>query len=77
MRNPSDTYPYGTVSDSAVENYFRRKVEMTNMYHFMQNYSHPTQNEALHALKEGSVTYITNFTTITTCSVDKKRQYNC
>ncbi|XP_075254270.1 glutamate receptor ionotropic, NMDA 1-like isoform X2 [Convolutriloba macropyga] len=55
MRNPSDTYPYGTVSDSAVENYFRRKVEMTNMYHFMQNYSHPTQNEALHALKEGKI----------------------
>ncbi|XP_063711164.1 glutamate receptor ionotropic, NMDA 1-like isoform X2 [Symsagittifera roscoffensis] len=55
MRNPSETYPYGTVLDSAVENYFRRKVEMTNMYHFMQNYSHQTQSDALNALKTGQL----------------------
>ena len=55
MRNPSDAYKYGTVKDSAVQAYFKRKVEMSNMYRFMLRFSRSSAQEAIEDVRKGSV----------------------
>jgi ionotropic glutamate receptor NMDA 1 len=46
LRNPTDNYTYSTVKNSAVEMYFKRQMELTNIYmHLIKNRPHYTVEE--------------------------------
>ncbi|XP_077864841.1 glutamate receptor ionotropic, NMDA 1-like [Saccoglossus kowalevskii] len=55
LRNPSKEFTYATVKGSSVEQYFRRQVELSSMYMFMQNLNYPHANIAILALKDGDL----------------------
>ncbi|XP_063722805.1 glutamate receptor ionotropic, NMDA 1-like isoform X2 [Symsagittifera roscoffensis] len=55
MRNPSENYKFGTVIGGATEAYFKRKVEMSNMYRHMIQNSYTTSAQAINAIKNGSL----------------------
>ncbi|XP_022111987.1 glutamate receptor ionotropic, NMDA 1-like [Acanthaster planci] len=55
MRNPSPAFTYATVSKSSVEMYFRRQVELSSMYRFMQTYNYKEADNAIEDLKSGKL----------------------
>ena len=48
-----ENFTYATVRGSAVDMYFRRQVELSNMYRTMEGNNYPTAEEAILAVKEG------------------------
>jgi hypothetical protein len=56
LRNPADNYNYSTVKGSAVDMYFRRQVELSNMYRVMERRNYDTAQEAIDAVKAGYFT---------------------
>ena len=48
-----ENFTYATVRGSAVDMYFRRQVELSNMYRTMEGTNYPTAEEAIEAVKEG------------------------
>lgn len=48
-----ENFTYATVRGSAVDMYFRRQVELSNMYRTMEGNNYPTAEEAIEAVKEG------------------------
>lgn len=48
-----ENFTYATVRGSAVDMYFRRQVELSNMYRTMEGYNYPTAEEAIEAVREG------------------------
>ena len=48
-----ENFTYATVRGSAVDMYFRRQVELSNMYRTMEGNNYETAEEAITAVKEG------------------------
>ncbi|XP_070573690.1 glutamate receptor ionotropic, NMDA 1-like [Ptychodera flava] len=55
LRNPSDDFMYATVKGSSVEQYFRRQVELSSMYMFMQSKNYDNASAAITALRNGQL----------------------
>ena len=53
LRNPSENFPYATVANSSVDAYFRRQVELSSMYTFMEQYNVKTAKEAIQKVNNG------------------------
>lgn len=51
LRNPSKEFKYATVANSSVDAYFRRQVELSSMYTFMEKYNVKTAKEAIQKVK--------------------------
>lgn len=56
LRNPSENFTYATVKGSAVDMYFRRQVELSNMYRIMEGKNYDSVEEGIEALKNKWVT---------------------
>ena len=54
MRNPMENFSYATVKGSAVDMYFRRQVELSNMYRTMEGKHFTSAEEAIRAVINGS-----------------------
>ncbi|XP_076351291.1 glutamate [NMDA] receptor subunit 1-like isoform X2 [Tachypleus tridentatus] len=55
LRNPLENFTYATVKGSAVDMYFRRQVELSNMYRTMEGKNYDTVEEAIAAVKSGDL----------------------
>ncbi|XP_064084297.1 glutamate [NMDA] receptor subunit 1-like isoform X2 [Macrobrachium nipponense] len=55
LRNPMENFTYATVRGSSVDMYFRRQVELSNMYRTMEGNNYPTAEAAIEALKAGKL----------------------
>ncbi|XP_059080362.1 glutamate [NMDA] receptor subunit 1-like isoform X1 [Tigriopus californicus] len=55
LRNPMENFTYATVKGSAVDLYFRRQVELSNMYRTMEGKHFPSPEKAIQAVKEGKL----------------------
>ncbi|XP_031557000.1 glutamate receptor ionotropic, NMDA 1-like [Actinia tenebrosa] len=55
LRNPSDQFTYATVANSSVDAYFRRQVELSSMYTFMEQYNVKTDKEGIKKVKNGEL----------------------
>ncbi|XP_076311520.1 glutamate [NMDA] receptor subunit 1-like [Tachypleus tridentatus] len=55
LRNPLENFTYATVKGSAVDMYFRRQVELSNMYRTMEGKNYDTAEEAINAVKSGEL----------------------
>jgi len=55
LRNPSDSFPFATGSGSSTEAYFKRQVELSNMYTFMEKYNVKTGLEGIQKVKSGEL----------------------
>lgn len=55
LRNPMENFTYATVKGSSVDMYFRRQVELSNMYRTMEGNNYPTAEAAIQAVKDGWV----------------------
>ena len=53
LRNPSVNFKYATVANSSVDAYFRRQVELSSMYTFMEKYNVKTAKEAIQKVNDG------------------------
>ena len=53
LRNPMENFTYATVKASAVDMYFRRQVELSNMYRTMEGKHYKNPEEAIDAVKNG------------------------
>ncbi len=49
-----DNFTYATVKGSSVDMYFRRQVELSNMYRTMEGKHFATPEAAIEAVKSGS-----------------------
>ncbi|EDO35545.1 predicted protein [Nematostella vectensis] len=55
LRNPSKQFIYATVANSSVDAYFRRQVELSSMYTFMEGYNVKTAKEGIEKVKNGEL----------------------
>ncbi|KAK3870716.1 hypothetical protein Pcinc_024077, partial [Petrolisthes cinctipes] len=55
LRNPMENFTYATVKGSSVDMYFRRQVELSNMYRTMEGNNYPTAEAAIQAVKDGKL----------------------
>lgn len=55
LRNPMENFIYATVKGSSVDMYFRRQVELSNMYRTMEGKNYDTAEEAITAVKSGEL----------------------
>uniref|UniRef100_T1L122 Glutamate [NMDA] receptor subunit 1 n=1 Tax=Tetranychus urticae TaxID=32264 RepID=T1L122_TETUR len=55
LRNPTESFTYATVKGSAVEMYFKRQVELKEMYEYMLDKNYPTVEDAVFAVKNDEV----------------------
>ncbi|GAB6030252.1 Glutamate [NMDA] receptor subunit 1 [Chamberlinius hualienensis] len=55
LRNPMENFTYATVKGSSVDMYFRRQVELSNMYRTMEGNNYNTAEEAIAAVKIGKL----------------------
>ncbi|XP_043246507.1 glutamate [NMDA] receptor subunit 1-like isoform X1 [Amphibalanus amphitrite] len=55
LRNPMENFSYATVKGSAVDMYFRRQVELSNMYRTMEGKQFTSAEEAIKAVINGSL----------------------
>ncbi|XP_057314813.1 glutamate receptor ionotropic, NMDA 1-like [Hydractinia symbiolongicarpus] len=55
LRNPSDGFKYATVANSSVDAYFRRQVELSSMYTFMEKYNVETEQQGIDMVKSGDL----------------------
>ncbi|XP_067123537.1 glutamate [NMDA] receptor subunit 1-like isoform X1 [Centruroides vittatus] len=55
LRNPMENFIYATVKGSSVDMYFRRQVELSNMYRTMEGKNYETVEEAITAIKSGEL----------------------
>ena len=55
LRNPQDSFTFGTVKNSAVSDYFKRQVELSTMYRTMDKYNVDTADIGIQKVKEGYV----------------------
>ena len=51
LRNPMENFTYATVRDSSVDTYFRRQVELVNMYRTMEGKQYENASQAIEAVK--------------------------
>ncbi|KAG0418372.1 hypothetical protein HPB47_004894, partial [Ixodes persulcatus] len=55
LRNPSENFTYATVKGSAVDLYFRRQVELSNMYRIMEGKNYDSVEQGIEALKNNQL----------------------
>ncbi|CAL4107639.1 unnamed protein product, partial [Meganyctiphanes norvegica] len=55
LRNPMENFTYATVKGSSVDMYFRRQVELSNMYRTMEGNNYRSAEEAIQAVKDGKL----------------------
>ena len=55
LRNPTESFNFATVKNSAIEEYFKRQVEFTTMYRTMENENFDTVEDAIFAVENGQV----------------------
>ncbi|XP_023346842.1 glutamate [NMDA] receptor subunit 1 [Eurytemora carolleeae] len=55
LRNPMENFTYATVKGSSVDMYFRRQVELSNMYRTMEGKHFRTPELAIDAVRNGSL----------------------
>ncbi|XP_037070917.1 glutamate [NMDA] receptor subunit 1-like isoform X2 [Pollicipes pollicipes] len=55
LRNPMENFSYATVKGSSVDMYFRRQVELSNMYRTMEGNHFTTAEQAIKAVINGSL----------------------
>ncbi|XP_028966612.1 glutamate [NMDA] receptor subunit 1 [Galendromus occidentalis] len=55
LRNPSENFTYATVRGSAVDTYFKRQVELQNMYRIMEGKNFDTVDHGIDALMNGNI----------------------
>ncbi|CAG7836862.1 unnamed protein product [Allacma fusca] len=55
LRNPTENFNYSTVKGSAVDMYFRRQVELSNMYRVMERRNYDTAQAAIDDIKKGTL----------------------
>jgi len=55
LRNPVENFTYATVKGSAVDMYFRRQVELSNMYRTMEGTHYKNPELAIQAVLNGSL----------------------
>ncbi|XP_074600857.1 glutamate [NMDA] receptor subunit 1-like isoform X2 [Brevipalpus obovatus] len=55
LRSPRDTFSYATVKQSAVENYFKRQIELKPMYDFMLDKNYKSVEEGVAAVKSDEI----------------------
>lgn len=55
LRNPMDNFKYATVKGSSVDMYFRRQVELSNMYRTMEGKNYDSVDEAIAAVKSDAL----------------------
>ncbi|XP_022253390.1 glutamate [NMDA] receptor subunit 1-like [Limulus polyphemus] len=55
LRNPLENFTYATVKGSAVDMYFRRQVELSNMYRTMEGKNYDSAEAAIDAVKSGEL----------------------
>ncbi|XP_047740992.1 glutamate [NMDA] receptor subunit 1 [Hyalella azteca] len=55
LRNPSENFTFGTVVGSAVDTYFRQKIELSNMYRVMNRSNVRSAQEGINALLNGTL----------------------
>jgi ionotropic glutamate receptor NMDA 1 len=55
-----ENFTYATVKGSAVDMYFRRQVELSNMYRTMEGKHYKSPEEAIEAVKSGYIEFILN-----------------
>ncbi|CAG0921507.1 unnamed protein product, partial [Notodromas monacha] len=55
LRNPMENFTYATVRASAVDMYFRRQVELSNMYRTMEEKNFANAEDAIAAVKAGDL----------------------
>merc|ERR1719192_2034465 len=55
LRNPVENFTYATVKGSAVDMYFRRQVELSNMYRTMEGTHYKNPELAIEAVLNGSL----------------------
>eukprot|EP00090_Calanus_glacialis_P018797 TRINITY_DN29121_c0_g1_i1.p1 TRINITY_DN29121_c0_g1~~TRINITY_DN29121_c0_g1_i1.p1 ORF type:complete len:1142 (-),score=246.94 TRINITY_DN29121_c0_g1_i1:120-3545(-) len=55
LRNPVENFTYATVKGSSVDMYFRRQVELSNMYRTMEGTHYKTPELAIDAILNGSL----------------------
>ncbi|GFY63826.1 glutamate receptor subunit 1 [Trichonephila inaurata madagascariensis] len=55
LRNPMDNFKYATVKGSSVDMYFRRQVELSNMYRTMEGKNYDSAEEAIAAVKSDAL----------------------
>jgi len=55
LRNPSEDFTFATVAGSAVEMYFKRQIELANMYNRMKDRNYPDVEAGITAVKEGEL----------------------
>ncbi|UYV77831.1 GRIN1 [Cordylochernes scorpioides] len=55
LRNPMENFTYATVKGSAVDMYFRRQVELSNMYRTMEGKNYDHTEDAILAVKSGEL----------------------
>ncbi|XP_042227659.1 glutamate [NMDA] receptor subunit 1-like isoform X3 [Homarus americanus] len=55
LRNPVENFTFATVRGSSVDMFFRRKTEWANMYRVMEAHNYPTVDQAIHAVRNGSL----------------------
>lgn len=54
LRNPTTSFTYATVKASSVEMYFKRQVELKEMYEYMIDKNYPTVEDGVAAVKNGN-----------------------
>lgn len=54
LRNPVEDFTYATVRHSAVDQYFRGQVELSNMYRLMEDLNRESAADAIQAVREGN-----------------------
>ena len=56
LRNPTDNYTYSTVKNSAVEAYFKRQIELSNIYnHLMKNKQLDSVEAGIEAVRNNEI----------------------
>merc|ERR1719242_2618555 len=55
LRNPMENFTYATVKGSSVDMYFRRQVELSNMYRTMEGTHYNSPEKAIQSIKDGKL----------------------
>jgi len=55
LRNPMENFTYATVKGSSVDMYFRRQVELSNMYRTMEGTHYNSPEKAIQEIKDGKL----------------------
>ncbi|XP_066990575.1 glutamate [NMDA] receptor subunit 1-like [Macrobrachium rosenbergii] len=55
LRNPGENFTFATIKGSAVNMFFQRKTEWSNMYRVMEMHNYDSVDDALQAVRDGTL----------------------